>query len=136
MKLKQISIPIENSHDRLYEITKALAEKGLTPQAFTLVDKGNYGELRLLVSDLIKARQILMQKGMPGWVDEVVTLEIENSPDCLSKISKALMDAGITIQYSYACAGTADVKSTLVFRFSDNDRAIEVLAENDIQAAA
>ena len=27
MKLKQISVPIENSHDRPYEITKALAQK-------------------------------------------------------------------------------------------------------------
>ena len=42
MKLKQISVPIENSHDRLYEITKALADRGITLRAFTLVDKGNY----------------------------------------------------------------------------------------------
>ncbi|MEJ2730156.1 MAG: amino acid-binding protein, partial [Deltaproteobacteria bacterium] len=72
MKLKQISVPIENSHDRLYELTKALAEKGITPRALTLVDKGNYGELRIVVSDLITARQILMQKNIPGRVDDVV----------------------------------------------------------------
>jgi hypothetical protein len=40
MKLKQISVPIENSHDRLYELTKALEDKGITPRALTLVDKG------------------------------------------------------------------------------------------------
>ena len=93
MKLKQISIPMENSHDRLYEITKALAKKGIAPKAITLVDKGNYGELRLLVADIIPARQILMQKGIPGRVDEVVTLEIDNRPECLSKLTKVLMDA-------------------------------------------
>ena len=136
MKLKQISIPIENSHDRLYEITKALNKGGITPIALTLVDKGDYGELRLLVSDLIKARQILMQKGIPGRVDEVVTLKIENRPECLTQIIKVLMDAGITIQYSYTCTRTNEAKSTLAFRFSDNDKAIEVLAKKNIQAAA
>ena len=62
MKLKQISVPIENSRARLYEITKALDDRGIAPKAFTLVDKGNYGELRILVSDLPAVRQILMQK--------------------------------------------------------------------------
>ena len=66
MKLKQISVPIENSHDRLYKITKAFSSRGIIPRALTLVDKGNYGELRILVSDLIAARQILMQKCIPN----------------------------------------------------------------------
>ena len=83
MRLKQITVPIENSHDRLYEITKAFTSKGIIPRALTLVDKGNFGELRILVSDLIAARQILMQKGIPGRVDEVVALEIGNQPGTL-----------------------------------------------------
>ncbi len=43
MKLKQISVPIENSHDRLYELTKALAGKGITPQS---PYPGRQGKLR------------------------------------------------------------------------------------------
>ena len=136
MKLKQISIPIENSHDRLYKITKALTKMGITPTALTLVDKGDYGELRLLVSDLIAARQILMQKGIPGRIDEVVALEIEKKPEYLAQITKVLMDAGITIQYSYACVGSHPEKTNMVFRFSDNNKAIEVLAAINIRAAA
>ncbi len=44
MKLKQISVPIENSNNRLYEFTRALDEKGITPRAIqTLKNKdGNY----------------------------------------------------------------------------------------------
>ena len=105
-------------------------------QALTLVDKGDYGELRLLVSDLMAARQILMQKGIPGRVEEVVALEIDKKPEYLAQITKVLMDAGITIQYSYACVGSNSAKTNMVFRFSDNDRAIAVLAEKNIRAAA
>jgi hypothetical protein len=129
MKLKQISVPIENSHDRLYEITKALADRGISPRAFTLVDKGNYGELRILVSDLIAARQILMQKDIPGHIDEVVALEIKNQPGHLSQIFEALMEAEININYSYAYAGGHLGKTIMIFCFSDNDRALQVLTE-------
>ncbi|MGD9225751.1 MAG: amino acid-binding protein, partial [Desulfobacterales bacterium] len=74
MKLKQISVPIENSRDRLYELTHALENKGITPRALTLVDTGNYGELRILVSDVVTARQILLQKEIPGRIDDVVAV--------------------------------------------------------------
>jgi hypothetical protein len=134
MKLKQISVPIENSHDRLYEITKALADRGISPRAFTLVDKGNYGELRILVSDLTAARQILMQKEIPGRIEEVVALEIQNQPEHLSQIIEALMAAGINIKYSYAYAGGHLGKTVMIFCFSDNDRALQVLNQKRIHA--
>ena len=133
MKLKQISVPIENSRDRLYELTHALENKGITPRALTLVDTGNYGELRILVSDVAGARQILLQKDMPGRIDDVVAVEIENTPGQLSRLIAKLMDADIKIKYSYACAGDHPGKSVMVFCFDDNDKAIQVLTEKQIR---
>ena len=134
MKLKQITVPIENSHDRLYEITKALAGKGITPRALTLVDKGNYGELRIVVSDLIAARQVLMQKSIPGRIDDVVAIEIENQPGQLSELIEELMEAEVHIKYSYAYAGDNLGKTIMIFCFSDNDRAIQVLRKKHIRS--
>jgi hypothetical protein len=134
MKLKQISVPIENSHDRLYELTEALAVKGITPRALTLVDKGNFGELRIVVSDLIAARQVLMQKNIPGRIDDVVAIEIENQPGHLAQIIGELMAADINIKYSYAYAGDNLGKTIMIFCFSDNDRAIQVLRKKHIHA--
>ena len=133
MKLKQISVPIENSYERLYELTRALGDKGIIPGALTLVDTGNYGELRILVSDVATARQILMQKDIPGRVDDVVAVEIENTLGQLSKLIEKLMDAGIKIKYSYAYAGVNQGKTVMVFCFNDNDKAIRVLTEKHIQ---
>ena len=133
MKLKQISVPIENSRDRLYELTNALENKGITPRALTLVDTGNYGELRILVSDVVTARQILLQKDMPGRIDDVVAVEIENTAGHLSKLIAKLMDADIKIKYSYACAGVNQGKTIMIFCFNDNDKAIQVLTEKHIR---
>ena len=133
MKLKQISVPIENSRDRLYELTHALEEKGITPRALTLVDTGNYGELRILVSDVVTARQILLQKEIPGRIDDVVAVEIENTPGQLSKLIAKLMDADVKIKYSYAYTGDHPGKRVMVFCFNDNDKAIQVLTEKQIR---
>lgn len=133
MKLKQISVPIENSKDRLYECTKALGDNGINLRALNLVDTGNYGELRLLVSDVAAARQILMQKYIPAWVEDVVAIEIEDRPGQFSKLLQSLMAADIKIKYSYAFAGNSSTKAVMVFCFDDNDRAIGVLKEKGVQ---
>ena len=133
MKLKQISVPIENSKDRLYECTKALGDNGINLRALNIVDTGNYGELRLLVSDVAAARQILMEKYIPAWVEEVVAVEVEDRPGQFSKLLPNLMAADIKIKYSYASAGNSSTKAVMVFCFDDNDRAIEVLKEKGVQ---
>ncbi|MBU1571393.1 MAG: amino acid-binding protein, partial [Proteobacteria bacterium] len=78
MKLKQVAVLIENAPGRLYEITQALGDAGINLRALNLVDTGEFGILRLLVSDLAKTRRILMEKQMPAKVDEVVAAEIED----------------------------------------------------------
>jgi hypothetical protein len=133
MKLKQISVPMENSYARLYELTKALENEGITPRALTLVDTGNYGELRILVSEVATTRQILMQKDIPGRVDDVVAVEIDNTAGQLSMLIEKLMDAEIKIKYSYAFAGINRGKAVMVFCFNDNDKAIRILTEKHIQ---
>ena len=133
MKLKQISVPMENSYDRLYELTKALEDEGISPRALTLVDTGNYGELRILVPEVATARQILMKKDMPGRVDDVVAVEIDSTPGQLSELIEKLAAADIKIRYSYGCTGVNRSKTVMVFCFNDNDKAIRVLTEKHIQ---
>jgi len=133
MKLKQISVPIENSHRRLYEFTRALGDNGINPQAMALVDTGNFGELRVLVSDTAKARQILMQKDIPGRVDDVVAVQLEDKPGQLPELLARLMEADINVKYGYALAGRNSGNIIMVFRFSDNDKAIRVLREKEVR---
>jgi len=133
MKLKQISVPIENSYGRLYELISALENEGITPRALTLADTGNYGVLRVLVSEVAAARQILMQKDIPGSIDDVVAVPIDNTCGQLSMLVEKLMDAGIKIKYSYATAEIHQGKSVMVFCFNDNDKAIRVLTEKHLQ---
>ncbi len=95
MKLKQISIAIENSPGRLLEVTETLGDAGINLRGLNLVDTGAFGQLRLLVTDIAATRRILMEKHMPARVDDVVAVEIPDKPGSLSKVLRYLIEAKI-----------------------------------------
>ena len=132
MKLKQIVVSIENAPGRLFEVTNALGNAGINLRALNLVDTGAFGQLRLLVSDVPKARQILMEMEIPAFVNEVVAAEIEDKPGSLAKILLPLTDADVYVVFMYAFIGFSQGQAVMIFRFSDNDKAIEVMQANHV----
>lgn len=127
MILKQISIFIENAPGRLYEVTNILGEAGINLRALSLVDKGDFGVLRLLVSDIATARRLMMEKQMPARVDDVVAAEIDDTPGSLAKILKPLATAHVNVLYMYAFVGFSRGRAVMIFKFSDNQKAIKIL---------
>jgi hypothetical protein len=130
LKLKQIVVSIENEPGRLLEVTESLGGAGINLRALNLVDTGAFGQLRLLVSDVATARKILMEMQIPAYVNEVVAAEIEDKPGSLARQLKPLTDAGITVIFMYAFITFTKGNAIMVFRFSDNDKAIEILQAN------
>ena len=133
MKLKQISIFLENSPGRLYQATQALGDAGLNLRSLSICDVSGFGVLRILVSDVAKARRIVMEKQLPARVDDVVAAEISDTPGSLAQILKFLMENDVNVDYMYALAGTSSGKAVMVFCFSDNDLAISLLQEHQIK---
>src|SRR5512139_3580231 len=116
MKLKQISVFLENAPGRLYEATKALGDAGINLRALSLADTGDFGVLRLLVSDVPAARAIMMERHFPARVDDVVAAEIEDKPGSLAKVLKPLLEEKVNLTYMYAFAGLSSDKAIMIFR--------------------
>lgn len=133
MKLKQITISLENRHGRLYEVTRALGNAGINIRALNLVDTGAFGQLRLLASDVPKIRRILMEMQMPARVDEVVAAMIEDKPGSLADLLVHLYDTNVSVIYSYAFVGISEGNAVMIFRFNDNDKAIQILKEKGVK---
>lgn len=135
MKLKQLSVFLENAPNRLYEATHALGEAGINLRSLSICDTSEFGVLRILVSDLASARRVIMQKHLPARIDDVVAAEIEDVPGSLAAVLSLFRNSQINIAYMYALAGTgpASGKAVMVFRFSDNDKAIEILKGNNVR---
>ena len=133
MKLKQIVVSIENAPGRLHEVADALGKAGINLRALNLVDTGAFGQLRLLVSDVAKARRILMKMHISAFVNEVVAAEIDDKPGSLADLLKPLKEASVNVVFMYAFIGFSQgAKAVMIFRFSDNDKAIKILKTNGI----
>lgn len=131
MKLKQLSIPLENSPGRLHEVTKALGDAGINLRAHCICDSTHdFGVLRILVSDLAGARAVIMQRYIPARVDDVVAVEIEDTPGSLAEILSLFLGTRINVEYMYAVAGANLDKAVMVFHFNDIDQAIALLQQN------
>lgn len=133
MKLKQIAVCIENASDRIHEVTEALGKAGINLRALNLVDTGAFGQLRLLVSDVAKARRVLMELHIPAYVNDVVAVEIEDKPGSLARLLKPLTEANVNVVFMYAHIRFSSGNAVMIFRFNDNDKAIEVLLDSGVK---
>ncbi len=134
MKLKQLSIFLENAPGRLCEVTQALGDAGINLRAHCISDTSHdFGVLRILVSDLSKARGVIMDKFFPARVDDVIAAEIEDTPGSLSRILRLFLGTKVNVEYMYAVAGATQGRAVMVFRFNDNDLAIEIMQKNGVR---
>jgi hypothetical protein len=132
MKVEQISIFIENKSGRLAEITRILGESGINIRALSLADTSDFGILRLLVSDVEKAKSVLKESGFTVNKTEVVAVEVPDRPGGLSTILHSLDSAMINVEYMYAFVERCGGNAVIIFRFDDTDKAIETLKASGI----
>ena len=128
MKLKQLSVFLENKPGRLSEPCQILAEAGVNIFTLSLADTQQFGILRLIVSDEAAAREALENAGAVVNETEVVALEVEDKPGGLENVLKEIESCGINVEYMYAFTTFSQRnRAILVFRFENPDRAVSEL---------
>lgn len=132
MKIKQLSIFLENKSGRLAMVTETLSKAGINIHALSLADTSDFGILRMIVSEQDKARDMLKDAGFTVSITTVVAIEMEHQPGGLNNILQTFRSNSINIEYMYAFVHQGKV-ATLVFRCNNEDKAIEILQENGIK---
>ena len=129
MKIKQVSLFLENKPGHLSSVCQTLADAGINILTLSLADTQQFGILRLIVQDWEKAKSVLEATGSVVNLVEVVATEVEDEPGGLAKILKTIEAAGINIEYMYAFTFRRNDRAVLVFRFEDPDAAIKVIQD-------
>jgi hypothetical protein len=127
MKIEQLSIFAENKPGHLAGPCRLLAEKGVDIRALSLADTQKFGILRLIVSDVAKAKAELEAAGHVVRTTEVIAVEVSDQPGGLAQVLSALEGSPTNIEYMYAFPFGHQGKAVLIFRFDDPDAAIKVL---------
>jgi hypothetical protein len=132
MKLKQLSLFLENKPGALSSPMRLLAKNKLNITTLSVADTQNFGILRLILREWEKAKKMLEQGGFVVKVTDVVAIEVCDKPGGLAEILGAIEKAGINVEYMYAFTLKKEDKGVLVFRFDDPDRAIQALQKAHI----
>ena len=129
MRIRQISIFLENKPGQLSAICRDLADAGINIATLSLADTADFGIVRMIVDDHEKAEDVLAEKGHVVNVREVVAVCVPDRPGGMAEVMSVLDAVGANIEYSYAFSFHKAEKAVLVFRFTDNEKAASALAE-------
>ena len=129
MTIRQISVFLENKSGRINDVTKALGKAGINMHAFSMSETTDFGILRLIVSDVDRAIEVLRAANFSVIQTEVICISCANTAGSLSVILERLAEQNIFIEYMYAFA--QGDKANVVIRPSDLNRSLEVLKQLD-----
>ena len=118
MTIKHLSVFLENKTGRINEVVRTLGANDINMHAFSMAETADFGILRLIVSDVDKAVEVLRSHDFAVMSTDVVCLSCENVPGSLAVILEYLAQEQIFIEYMYA--------------FAQNDRANVVIKPNDL----
>ena len=126
MTIKQLSVFVENKTGRINEVARILADHGINMTAFSLAESADFGILRMIVSDVERAEQVLRGARFGVNTTDVVCFCCRNVPGALATVLEHLAKEDVFIEYMYAFSQgeTAHV----VIRPTDILRCVEVLA--------
>ena len=134
MTIKQLTVLTGNSASHLRKVISLLSNEEVDIRAHCLVDNGDgYCKLRMIVSDPDKAIALLQSNQYAVVANDVVIIETDDKPGGLSFMLKMLAGDDIRIEYSYTAASVSPGVAEMVFRFSDNTKAIGVLERNGLK---
>ena len=133
MTISQLSIFAENKPGTIYEITRTIADAGVDIRALSVADTQDFGILRLIVSDIEKARQALNEDNCVVSVTQVIGVAVPDKPGGLADVLKILKDADINLEYVYAFITISGKNACVVLRVGDNEKAVEILKEAGVE---
>ena len=119
MTIKQLSVFLENKTGRINEVVQTLGANGINMHAFSMAETADFGVLRLIVSDVDRAVEVLRTRDFAVMSTDVICLACDNVPGSLAVILEYLAEEQIFIEYMYA--------------FAQNDSAHVVIKPNDLK---
>ncbi len=134
MKLRQLSLFLENRPGALRLPCQVLGEAGIDILTMSLADTQQFGILRVIVKDEERARQVLEKAGCVLKVTDVLAVEVPDRAGGLADMLGVFEGSGLSVEYIYPLvAGHRGKTAVLILRVEDPDRAAALLAARQVR---
>ena len=134
MSVHQISVFLENRAGQLAEVTQLLAEGGIDLRAISIAETKDYGVLRLIVDDTDKAVEALLAQGCILSKTPVTVVEVPDAVGGLAPVLATLAEGNLGVENMYSLFTHKEGKAYMVFRISDEEKFLALLAVHGIHA--
>jgi len=98
---KQLTIFLENRPGRLGAVAKSLRENSIDIRAFTVQDRGDYGLVKLIVSNPDKAYLALANLGCACALKEILAISVPDKIGNFEILTSALAQNNINVKDAY-----------------------------------
>jgi hypothetical protein len=132
MKVEQISIFLENKPGGLEKVTRILRDADINIRTLAVADTSDFGIVRIIVNNVETATRILKENGFTVSRTTVVAVEVPDRPGGLHSILEVIAKANVNIAYMYAFVEKSGENAVMLFRFDEQDKAIDALVKNGI----
>ena len=127
--VKQLSIFLQNEAGKIAAITRELASADINIRALTIADTTDFGILRMLVSDVDKAVEVLAKNGYMAKATDVTVVAVPDEPGGLANVLDIMAEGNVDIEYMYSYLGRDADTAYMIFR-SGNEAALADLLES------
>lgn len=134
MKVKQISVFLENTTGRLAEVTRVLGKGNVNLRAISIADTADFGILRLIVDTPEKTMELLKEAGFTAKITEVIGVLVNDKPGGLMKIMDIFNKEGVNIEYLYSSLINEAGDAVIIFRVEDIDHGLSIVEKAGLRA--
>ena len=132
MKIKQLSIFLQNKMGSLSKPLEVLTVANVNIRAMCMADTSEFGILRLVVDDPEKGKEALEENNFLVKITEIIGVEMNDTPGGLTTVLDIIKDNLIDLEYLYAFSHEKSEKAILLLHADDIDKLISVLQENNV----
>ena len=131
--IRQISVFVEKQPGSMMNVTNVLTEAHVNIRAISTFDTPEFGIMRLVVDDPVRAKESLTSKGFVNRVSDVIGAELKDEKGNLNQMLKILADGQINVNYIYSFVIRDGKAPVMVFHTDDFEKAESVLKQADVK---
>lgn len=132
MKIKQLSIFLQNKMGSLYNPLEILKNAQVNIIAMCMADTSEFGILRLVVDNPLKGKEVLEENNFLVKLTEIVAVEMDDTPGGLTTVLKTIKNNKIDLEYLYAFSHAKNEKAILLLHADNIDNLLSIFEQNDI----
>lgn len=134
MKIKQISIFLQNTAGRIADVTKVLKDNTINLRALMIADTQDFGILRIITDDSDKALDVLKKANFTTKTTDVIAISVSDEVGALCDVMTLFQNNNINIEYLYASLEKNGNNAIIIFKVEDADKALIVVEQNGLSS--